>query len=143
MNDNPALALYAISASLLVLHLLVLAAVTGGVRAKHKQFVNPEDAKLNKAENVDAEHPNVARVIRAHRNALENAVPFFAVGALYASTAPGRTGALAYFGTFVAMRVLHSLFYLFGRQPFRTMTFAVGALATLGMVIHVIRHFAA
>jgi hypothetical protein len=33
---------------------------------------------------------------------------------------------------------LHSIFYLAGRQPFRTMTFAIGALATMGMGVQVL-----
>ena len=141
MSANPAMALYAMVATLLVFHLFILAGYTGYVRAKNKQFVNPEDAKLNKAENVEQEHADVARAKRAHQNALENAVPFFAVGALYAATSPSKTAALAYFGTFIAMRLLHSMFYLFGRQPFRTMSFAVGVLAVIGMGVHVIRVF--
>lgn len=142
MSENPAFALFAISAVILAFHLNILAAVTSAARVKNKQFLNAEDAKLNKAEHVTDEHDAVARAKRAHANALESAVPFFAVGLLYAMTAPSRTGALAYFGTFVSMRVLHSLFYLFGRQPFRSISFGVGVLCVLGMGIHVIRHFA-
>ena len=36
------------------------------------------------------------------------------------------------------MRVLHSIFYLWGRQPFRTITFAIGALSLIGMRVQVI-----
>ena len=141
MSANPAMALFALVATLLVFHLFVLAGYTGYARTKHKQFVNPEDAKLNKADAAEEEHPDVARAQRAHANALENAVPFFAVGALYASTSPSRTSALAYFGTFLVMRLLHSMFYLFGRQPFRTISFAIGVLAVVGMGVHVLRAF--
>ncbi len=140
--ENPASVLFALFATVLALHLLALALWTGTVRAMRKDWVNPEDAALNKGNNVDVEHPDVARAKRTHINALENAVPFFVVGALYAATAPGRTAALAYFGTFVAVRVLHSMFYLRGRQPFRTMSFAVGVLAVIGMGVHVLRFFA-
>lgn len=58
---------------------------------------------------------------------------------MYAGVAPSKNAALIYFGTFTAARLLHSLFYLWGRQPFRTMMFGVGVLATLGMAVHVIR----
>lgn len=61
---------------------------------------------------------------------------------LVPATAPSKTGALAYFGAFVAARLLHSFFYLFGRQPFRTLSFVVGVLAVVGMAIHVIRFYA-
>jgi glutathione S-transferase len=136
---DPVLKVYALFASILALHLLALALWTGAVRVRRKVWVNPEDAKFNKGEQVEADHPDTQRVKRAHQNGLENAVPFFVVGLLYALSNPSTTGAWAYFGTFVGARVLHSFAYLWGRQPFRTMLFAVGVLATTGMAIHVIR----
>ena len=61
------------------------------------------------------------------------------VGLLYAFSGPSKVGAQAYFFTFVGARILHSIFYLWGRQPFRTLCFAIGALATIGMAVHVLR----
>jgi uncharacterized MAPEG superfamily protein len=136
---QPALQLLALFSAILGLHLLALALWTGTVRAMKKKFVNPEDVALNKGTQVEAEHPDVARVKRAHQNALENAVPFFAIAYFYAATGPSKSGALIYFGTFTAARILHSVFYLWGRQPFRTITFAVGVLTTIGMAVQVIR----
>ena len=130
---------YALASAILSLQLLSLALWTGTVRVMRKQWVNPEDAKLNKGEKAEADHPDVLRVKRAHQNLIENAIPFFVVGALYAATGATRTGALAYFGTFTAVRLLHSLFYLWGKQPWRTLMFAVGVLAVVGMAVHVIR----
>jgi glutathione S-transferase len=137
--DNPALKLYALVAALIGVQMLLLALWTGTVRTRHKQWVNPEDAKLNKGDQKDQDHPDVQRVKRAHQNAIENAVPFFAIGLLYALSGASKTGAQAYFFTFLGARVLHSIFYLWGRQPFRTLMFAVGVLATLGMAYQVIR----
>jgi uncharacterized MAPEG superfamily protein len=125
--------------AILGLHLIALALWTGTVRAMKKRFVNPEDAKLNKGEQVEDEHPDVARAKRAHLNGLENAVPFFAIAYFYAATGPSKNGALIYFGTFTAARVLHSIFYLWGRQPFRTIMFVIGVLCTLGMAVQVIK----
>ena len=65
-------------------------------------------------------------------------MPFLAVGLLFALTNPSLTAAKAYFFTFLVVRVLHSIFYLRGRQPFRTLCFAVGALAMIGMRVQVI-----
>lgn len=130
---------YAIAGSIVALHLVALALWTGTVRAMRKVFVNPEDAKLFKGDQGEADHADVARVRRAHANLLENAVPFFVVGALYAMTNPSAVGAQAYLFTFVGARLLHTGFYLWGRQPFRTMMFAVGVLAIIGMAVHVLR----
>jgi uncharacterized MAPEG superfamily protein len=139
---NPAASLYFIAATVLALHMIALALWTGTVRVRAKQYVNPEDAKLNKADQVEGDHPDVARVKRAHGNAIENALPFFVVGAAYAATGPSKSAALVYFGTFVGVRVLHSVFYLWGRQPFRTLSFAIGVLAVIGMGVHVLRTLA-
>ncbi|MCA9297982.1 MAG: MAPEG family protein [Phycisphaerales bacterium] len=135
----PAFKVYALTSAIIVLQLLVLAGWTGAIRTMRKTFVNPEDAKLNKGEQVDVDHPDVQRVKRAHQNLLENAVPFFAIGLCFALTKPSVTSAQAYLWTFVGARVLHSVFYLWGKQPFRTLTFAVGVASTIGMAYHVIR----
>jgi glutathione S-transferase len=137
--DNPALKLYALAGAVAAVHLLLLALWTGTVRVQRKTWVNPEDAALNKGAQADADHPDVQRVKRAHQNALENALPFFALGLLYALTNPSPGAAQIYFFTFVGARLLHSVFYLWGKQPFRTLMFATGVLAMLGMAVQVIR----
>jgi uncharacterized MAPEG superfamily protein len=129
----------ALTTAILALHLIALALWTGTVRAMRKAFVNPEDAEQLKGKQVEVDHPDVQRVKRAHQNALENFVPFLAVGWLYAATGPSKSAALAYFGTFAGARILHSIFYLWGRQPFRTLTFGIGVLAVVGMAFQVIR----
>ena len=137
--DHPALKLYALVATILALQMLFLAPWTGKVRVQHKVWVNPEDAAFNKGKKVDEDHEEVLRVKRAHQNLVENALPFFIIGLLYALTKPSTLGAQAYFFTILGTRVLHSIFYLLGRQPFRTLMFAMGVLAMIGMAIHVIR----
>ncbi len=139
MIENHAFKLYLLVSTLLAIHLLLLAVWTGTVRTRLKAWVNPEDVAVLKGTQVEVDHPDVLRVKRAHHNALENAVPFFAIGLGYALSGASQVGAQAYFFTFLAARVLHSLFYLFGKQPFRTLTFAVGVAALVGMAIHVIR----
>jgi glutathione S-transferase len=54
-------------------------------------------------------------------------------------TRPSASAAMAYLGTFTAVRLLHSLFYLAQKQPFRTLSFAIGVLCTFGMAFHVLR----
>ncbi len=134
----PAFKLYAFTSTLVALHLLILAGWTGAVRTKHKSYVNPEDAGAFKGAAVEADHPDVLRVKRAHQNAIESAIPFFAVGLMYTLTGATKAGGQAYFLTFLAARVLHSVFYLAQKQPFRTLSYAVGALAITGMAVQVI-----
>src|SRR6266851_2786704 len=74
-----------------------------------------------------ANYTSFLRVRRAHRNDLENILPFFVVSFLYVLTKPSYGAAAIYFWGFLAARVLHSIFYIRGAQPHRTIAFAVGA----------------
>ena len=131
--------IYVVACIVLCLQLLALGGWTGAVRLSRKKYVSPEDAKAFKGSAVDAEDPEVQRVKRAHLNALENAVPFIVVGAFYIPSA-NKQGALAYCVTFVAARLLHSVFYLWGKQPWRTLMFIVGTACTVGMAVQVLMH---
>ncbi|MDB4966017.1 MAG: hypothetical protein JWN44_1706 [Myxococcales bacterium] len=138
--SQPVFALYALCSALVILILYGIGFWTAKTRAERKAVVNAEDVKVNNgARVVDVEHPDVQRIKRAHMNALENAVPFFVIGFLYTQTSPSMTVARALFFSFVAIRLLHAVFYVTAKQPFRTATFVVGALINLTMVVQVIR----
>lgn len=136
--EYPELRPYFVVTALLALQLLGLATLTAIVRTRRKVYVNREDALLG-GDVAEADHPDVLRVKRVHQNGVENVLPFCAVGLLYALSGPSHTGALAYFYTFLGARLAHSAFYLAGKQPFRTLSYLVGFLATLGMAVHVLR----
>jgi uncharacterized MAPEG superfamily protein len=137
--ESQAFQLYALTSALLCVLLMVLAGWTGATRAIRKQFVIPEDKAVNKGALVEREHPDATRAIRAHMNAMENCVPFFVLGMLYVATGATKTGAQGYFFTFLGARVVHAIAYLTGKQPLRTIAFAVGVAAMFGMAFHVIR----
>ena len=137
---DPATRTYVITSTILGAHLLLMALWTGTVRTLRKEWVNSEDAAFNKAKLTEVEHPDVARVKRAHLNGIENLIPFLIVGGLYVAFAkPSPTAAAIYLWTFTAVRLAHTFFYLAHKQPFRTITFAVGVLATFGMAFQVLR----
>jgi glutathione S-transferase len=131
---------YLLFSTIVAVHLIALALWTGTVRVMRKQYAIPEDAKLNKTELAEQDHPDVLRVKRAHVNLMESAIPFFVIGFAYAATGATKTGALAYYGTFVGARLLHTVFYLAGKQPFRTIMFAIGVATMIGMAVHVFMH---
>ena len=143
MNDllaRPAFALYSLACVVLVANLFILAGMTGGVRNKAKVVVNPEDLGVNAGAKVQqTEAETVARLLRAHRNALENFVPFAVLGLIYVLMGATARGATILFGTFVAARVLHSVIYLWAKQPWRTIVYGVGVLATVGILVQVTR----
>jgi glutathione S-transferase len=138
--QQPAVVLYAVASAVLIIILYGLGFWTAKIRNDGKKIINAEDVKVNRgAVHVEVEPPAVARIKRAHSNAIENAVPFFVVGFLYSQTGPSMTAASAFFGSFVLVRLLHALFYLSATQPFRTLSFALGALINLAMVVQVLR----
>lgn len=138
--SQPVFALYAQCCAALVVILYGLGFWTARIRNERKAVVNAEDVGINGgAKVVDVEHPDVQRIKRAHLNSIENAVPFFVVGFLYSQTSPGLMMARGIMFAFVAIRLLHALFYLNAKQPFRTASFAIGALLNLTMVVQVVR----
>jgi microsomal prostaglandin-E synthase 1 len=138
LASNPAFLAYAVSLLILSLNLLVLWAYSGGVRAKTRTTPNEEDAARG-AKLLPENPPEVARVLRAHANAMANIVPFAILGLVFVLAGGSGTAAAAIFGVFTLARVAHSFAYLGGRQPWRTLSFGLGAVTTLvlmGFVVH-------
>ena len=138
---QPAFVAYALSLMVLSLNLLLLWAYSGSVRAKTKTTPNREDASTvaKGSKLVDSEPPEVARVLRAHKNAMANIVPFAILGLVYVLAGGSATVALAVFGVFTVARVAHSFAYLGEKQPWRTLSFVVGGGATLVLMGFIVR----
>ncbi len=142
MAQNPAFVAYALSTVVLMLNLSLLWAMSGGVRGKTKTALNPEDvvSVAKGAALVQADPPEVARVLRAHQNALVNIVPFVFLGLLFVLVNGPAREAQILFGAFTFFRVGHSISYLAGKQPWRSLTFLLGALTTLVLMVEVVRY---
>lgn len=131
---------YALFASLAAVILLGLGLVTALTRISRKMVINHEDAKINGGAKVaDLEHADVARVKRAHQNALESSVPFFVLGFLYTQTDPSVVMAQSLFAVFVVARLLHAVFYIKAIQPFRTLSFFAATIVNVTMLVQVLR----
>ena len=137
MNDA-ALDVYLLSAAALFFNLVFLVVMIGATRSKAKAFVNPEDAAAFKGKPVEQEDPKVTRLLAAHRNALENIPIFLILAYLHVVTGASKASAMAYFITFVASRWLHSLVYIRGLQPWRTLSYTVGLLAMVGIAVRLV-----
>ena len=135
----PAFEAYAVSMLVLSLNLVGLANATAITRAKAAEVINPEDKKLNqKAEVVyDGGNDRTARYRRAHRNALENTPVFMITALVLTLMGASATVGAALFYPYAALRILHSVFYVKGVQPFRTIAFVLALLiqvAVLGFI---------
>jgi prostaglandin-E synthase 1 len=135
---DPRFRLYAICSVILSLEMLIIGAYTAATRAKHNNFLNPEDIGVSRkdAKLVEgAEHPDVARIMRAHRNLIESLPLFFALGLVFVLAGAPPLGAKICFSVFTAARVLHAIVYIKELQPWRTLCFAIGALSLVAMMV--------
>ena len=141
MNDwikNPTFIYYTITCLILTTNLLFLWVYSGFVRAKVKTTVNKEDAsRFGGAAVTQTEPEPIARVLRAHTNAEANIYPFLFLGIIFVLAGGNATTAAIIFGVFALARLLHSFAFLKGLQPWRTIFFSIGALATLVLMVDI------
>jgi prostaglandin-E synthase 1 len=130
--------IYVICSIVLSLEMLLLGAMTAARRAKVGTFSNPEDSKVSlegAKYNEGVEHPEVARIMRAHRNLLESVPLFFALGLIAVLTGASPMVVKIALIAFTVARVLHAIVYLNGLQPWRTMFFFIGVLSLVALMI--------
>ncbi|ATB31902.1 MAPEG family protein [Melittangium boletus] len=134
----PGLRLYALCVIVLVIKMIAVGVYTVRVRGRLKVSTNPEDAARMGAQVTDVEPPEVARVLRAHRNDLENIPNFFALGLaavlVGAPAIPLKVALIA----FTAARVAFSIAYLRSLQPWRSVSFGVGLLSMLALMVMIL-----
>jgi uncharacterized MAPEG superfamily protein len=87
--------------------------------------ISPEDYAFT-GKPAAALDEQIERIRRAHHNDLENVLPFLVAAFLLCLTGVSYTLAWWLFVPFTAARVLHTIFYAAGLQPWRTIAFEVG-----------------
>ncbi len=141
MAHDPVFSAYALTVVVNSFHLLVLWNYSGGTRGGTRTTMNPEDARTvaKGAAVVEADPPEVARVMRTQRNTFDNTIPFLLVASVFAALGPDKLEAQILFGLFTGLRLFYSLAYLKGLQPWRTISYALGVLTTLTLMIETCR----
>jgi microsomal prostaglandin-E synthase 1 len=140
LATDPSFVAYAAALLVLTANLLLLWGYSGVVRGKTKTIRNPEDTRVaTGALLVEVDPPEVDRVLRAHKNAMANTVPFAILGLVFVLAGGSARVAIAIFATFTAARLAHSLAYLGGRQPWRTPSFILGSVATLTLMGFIVK----
>jgi uncharacterized MAPEG superfamily protein len=117
----------------LFLKMFGLSVYQGFHRIGTRTFVNPDDAAVFNKLPAAFELPQVQRAAKAWLNDLENIPIFIGLGTAYVLTGASPGAATWLFSTFTIARIFHTLMYLLGLQPWRTITYAVGILCLLGM----------
>lgn len=138
LRNNPAFVIYAVTCLLLCANLILLWAFSGATRGKTKTAINPEDAAKFGGTLVDADPPEVARVLRAHTNGQANIYPFLFLGLVFVLAGGSALAAEITFGIFVAARFAHTYVYLAGKQPWRSIFFIIGGLATIALMVEIV-----
>lgn len=137
LTANPVFVAYAITVLVLCANLLLLWGYSGSARGKSKKTPNEEDASQFGMGLAESDPAQVARVLRAHRNAEASIYPFLFVGALFVLAGGSAVAAWWFFGIFTFARLLHSVAYIRRMQPWRTIFFVIGALTTIALMLDV------
>lgn len=82
-----------------------------------------------------AERPQVIRAAKVWANDLENIPLFFALGGLAVALEAATLQVLWLSVVFTVARVLHTLAYLRGLQPWRTLFYGIGVICLLGFCL--------
>jgi len=136
--SNPVFVSYAFYGGVVLAKMMGMSLLTGIKRIALGVFANPEDAKSFGQKKVVTDHEGIERVRRNHLNDLENIPAFLLIGLLYVAINPTPNVALWHFRIFAAARLLHTVTYQLGLQPFRAITFAVGAFTCASMLFQII-----
>ncbi|SDO45112.1 MAPEG family protein [Vreelandella arcis] len=129
---------YALATVLLFFKMFAISAYQGVHRIGKLTFKTPEDAALAGQKAAKEELPQVQRAARAWLNDLENIPIFLALGVAYilVGASPGLAAWL--FPVFTVARYLHTLFYLGGIQPWRTVAYLVGVACLFVMSFQIL-----
>lgn len=130
---SSALNVYALCVVVLFLKMFAVSCYQGFFRIRSRAFTNTEDAAFFNRIAREKELAQVTRATKAWVNDLESIPAFFALGGLaVAMNAPASiTAGLSVL--FTLARVLHTVAYLKGVQPWRTVFYGVGVLCLLGL----------
>ncbi|XP_013117541.1 microsomal glutathione S-transferase 1 isoform X2 [Stomoxys calcitrans] len=114
--ENPVFCCFLLWSSVLVVKMLLMSLLTALQRFRNKVFPNKEDLFFKNIE-VQFDDPNVERVRRAHRNDMENILPYFTMALLYICTNPNPSVACNLFRVAAVARIIHTLVYAFYPVP--------------------------
>merc|ERR1712080_405745 len=140
--DQGLLECYAFYAGVILAKMVVMSLLTTRQRFRTNTFISKEDIAGKEHKGFTTEE-DVERVRRAHRNDMENILPFLILGLLYIFTNPDLATATLVFRIFVGSRIVHTVVYLLVvPQPARVLAFLGGIGVNFYLVYKVIPAFA-
>ncbi len=138
--DEPVMRLYVLSAVILILKMIATGGFTGTLRLFRKAYITEEDARFMRVEPGAQPDPLIGRLERIQRNDVEN-IPTYLISAfLFALSGPPTALAAWLFGLVTVSRLLHTLIYAGGWQPWRSIVFEVGNFTHVALLVLLIRN---
>lgn len=139
INDLPAFQPLVLFSVLLTIKMGAVAFATANARRKSKVVLNPEDTGVNPGSHAEAqEAPETLRAKRAHMNDVENIPAFLVLATILTLAGGSATAGWAYFGAYFAARLLHTICYMNQLQPWRTISFGLGQIVQLGVMVQLL-----
>ncbi|KAM4723688.1 microsomal glutathione S-transferase 1.2 [Anableps anableps] len=142
LMENDVFKAFTTYAAIVTLKMILMGPVTVYFRLTRGSFTNEEDVARKPEEEKKKllrSHPDVERAQRCHHNDLENIIPFFFIGLLYALSGPELSSALLHFRIFTAARIFHSFAYILALpQPSRGLSYLLGMLVTFSMAYNLL-----
>jgi glutathione S-transferase len=130
---------YALTTVILFFKMFANSIVQGIGRLNARAFVTAEDARFfAHAPPVPDEAPIVKRAAMCWRNDVENIPIFLFLGLIYVTLGCWPEGAFIYFTIFIIARILHTIAYLNGMQPWRTIFFTIGMFVCVTLAIQIL-----
>ena len=129
---------YSVCAVVLFLKMFALSSYQGYHRISKGTYKNLEDAALLGKPPAAEEVPQVRRAAQAWLNDLENIPIFLGLGVAYVMVGASAVAAPWLFLTFSAARILHTLSYILGLQPWRTIAYGIGIVCLFGMSVSIL-----
>jgi len=135
--ELPAVRVFAFWYLILALKMLVLITLISRARMRAGNFVSPEDYAMAGREKPLAAVPDesIERLRRALANDVENILPFFGIGLIYALSGPSLTWARVLLAGFAVARIIHTVAYVRGQQPHRSLAFIIGSVCLWWMLL--------
>ncbi|MFG0819554.1 MAPEG family protein [Pseudomonas sp. GLN_3] len=132
---SSALQVYALCVVVLFFKMFLVSCYQGYHRLRFVAFTNPEDAAVFRRIAQAAERPQVIRAAKVWANDLENIPMFFALGGLAVALEAATLPVLWLSVVFTVARGLHTLAYLRGLQPWRTLFYGIGVICLMGFCL--------
>src|SRR5271169_300362 len=130
---------YALTTVILFFKMFANSIVQGIGRVNSKTFVTAEDAEFfAHVPPAPDEAPIVKRAAMAWRNDLEHIPTFLFLGLIYVTLGCWPEGAYIYFTIFATPRIMQTLLFLRGLQPWRTISYGFGLTICFVVSFHIL-----